>query len=365
MKPLCPPTNSNRNMHRPIRIPATPRQRVSGVTLIELMIALGFGLVLIMATLSIYLANKQTFTQVENLARLNENARIAFDLLGRDFREAGSTPCGNNNPGFAIDPALINWGPTEKGFTPYGKTQTLPTKEFGNATAQRVANTDAVIISSASDIHGLRTVDHSAANAQITLNKAGPGFKLGDYLMACNPNFATIFQITNDPANSTTIEHKFTGANCHNVLRKAGVQLSCTPTTDGLTIHPATIAKVTTITWYIANNGRGGRSLYRINRDTNTPEEMVEHINNMEIEYLVATARTEEPFDYVISTNYDTTAPGPKGQTAGTYGWWPGSFNIVAARVTLTLQTPENIGNDGQAITRQVTTVFNLRNKSF
>ena len=70
--------------------------RSKGVTLIELLIAMAFGLVLILATMSIYMANNQTFRQVENMSRLNENARIAFELLGREFREAGSTPCTSN-----------------------------------------------------------------------------------------------------------------------------------------------------------------------------------------------------------------------------------------------------------------------------
>lgn len=345
------------------------RGRTRGVTLIELMIALGFGLVLIVATLSLYLTNRQTFRQVENLARLNENARIAFELLGREFREAGATPCGNSQIANILnDPSVANWGGSKKGLTPYGKTQILPTKGFGTEAAQRVTGTDAVIISIANNDSGITVESHNASAASLKLNKLGAGFADGEIILACNYDFATIFQITNVQTTNVTLVHN-TGnsvspGNCTKALYIPGVQVSCASTT-GSEITGAAIVKIASISWYIANNGRGGRSLYRILESTNNPEEMVENITNMEIEYLPADAVNSAPFNYVISTNYATTTPAPKGDSAGTYTWWPNDFKLTAARVTLTLQTPDRVGTDGQPISRQVSTVFSLRNQIF
>jgi hypothetical protein len=93
---------------------------------------------------------------------------------------------------------------------------------------------------------------------------------------------------------------------------------------------------------------------------------MVENVTNMEIEYLVADAIKSEPFDYVISTNYATTAPKPKGNTSGaSYSWWPTNFRLAAARITLTLQTQESVGTDSRPIVRKLTTVFSLRNQIY
>lgn len=39
------------------------------------------------------------------------------------------------------------------------------------------------------------------------------------------------------------------------------------------------------------------------------------------------------------------------------------NFKPVAARVTLTLQTNEAVGTNAQVLTRQVSTVFTLRNQ--
>lgn len=350
--------------------PAVKRNRMRGVTLIELMIALGFGLVLIIATLSMFITNKQTFRQVENLSRLNENARIAFELLGRDFREAGATPCGNIMIGSALNtPNDVNFGSGQKGLSPYGKTEAMPSKAFGTGAAQRVSGTDAVIISYAAADSGI-TVEapHNPNAASLKLNKLGAGFVDGEIALACNNNFATIFQITNVQDTNVTLVHNTgnteTPGNCTKYLYKSGGIIDCT-SPDGDSIAGATIAKIFSTSWYIANNGRGGRSLYRIASTSNTPEEMVENITQMEIEYLPADATTSEPFDYVISTNYATTTPAPKGGTAGTYTWWPSKFQLSAARVTLTLRTPDAVGNDGQPISRQVSTVFSLRNQIF
>lgn len=365
-----------RSKHAPVPLLRSARRKhTRGITLIELMIALGFGLVLILATLSIYLANKQTFRQVENLARLNENARIAFELMGRELREAGATPCANSQVSNVLTNAsAINWGGAQKGITPYGKTQALPAKDFGTATAQRVTGTDAIVISTGSSDMGISVESHNANAASLKLNKLGSGFSDGEIILACDFRFATIFEISNVQSTNITLVHNTGnsnfpgGGNCTKVLYKAGEQVSCS-STNGDSINGATIVKVTSTSWYIANNGRGGRSLYRIATPSVTPEEMVENVTNMELEYLVADAVEAEPFNYVISTNYNTTSgtmPRPKGSTStSAYSWWPSSFNPIATRVTLTLQTPEAVGTDGQRLSRQVSTVFSLRNQIF
>ena len=339
-----------------------------GVTLIELLIALAFGLVLILATMSVYMANNQTFRQVENLSRLNENARIAFELLGREFREAGSTPCGNTQVSNVLNvPNNVNWSMTQKGITPFGANQEMPTKAFGSGAAARVQGTDAIIITGSSNDLGIRVESHNANAASLKLNKLGGGFQDGEIVLACDFNFATIFQITNIQATNVTLVHNTgtgTPGNCTKVLYKPGEQVSCS-STNGAEVTGASIVKVISTSWYIANNGRGGRSLYRIVSPSSTPEEMVENVTNMQIEYLVTDAIDSEPFDYVISSHYGTTIPRPVGVTSGNYTWWPTNFNIVAARVNLTLETASTVGTDGKKIIRQVTTVFNLRNQIY
>jgi type IV pilus assembly protein PilW len=68
--------------------------RQAGVTLIELMVSLVIGLLVLGGGVGIFLANRETNRDMEALARIHDNARIAFDLMGRSLREAGSNHCG-------------------------------------------------------------------------------------------------------------------------------------------------------------------------------------------------------------------------------------------------------------------------------
>lgn len=64
-------------------------KKQSGMSLIELMIALLIGLLLSAAIITVYLSNKQTFWNTEAAASLQENSRFALKLIMNDLRLAG------------------------------------------------------------------------------------------------------------------------------------------------------------------------------------------------------------------------------------------------------------------------------------
>lgn len=69
----------------------------AGMTLVELMVAMLIGLILIGATASVYIANKDTYRTSEVIARMQENGRVALHMIVDDLRMAGFM--GNNtNP---------------------------------------------------------------------------------------------------------------------------------------------------------------------------------------------------------------------------------------------------------------------------
>ncbi|HLT05029.1 MAG TPA: prepilin-type N-terminal cleavage/methylation domain-containing protein, partial [Pseudomonas sp.] len=74
-----------------------PRARQAGVSLIELMISLTLGLLVVGAAIGIFASNKAAYRTTQNLGRLQESGQIAFELLSRDIREAGSNPCDVNH----------------------------------------------------------------------------------------------------------------------------------------------------------------------------------------------------------------------------------------------------------------------------
>lgn len=59
-----------------------------GLSLIELMIAIALGLLLVAVVVQIYIGSKATYNKQEDLSRLQENGRVALEVLGRAGRIA-------------------------------------------------------------------------------------------------------------------------------------------------------------------------------------------------------------------------------------------------------------------------------------
>lgn len=84
--------------------------RQSGVSLVELMIAMMLGLFLMYALVEILINGKQSFGSANHLSRLQENGRIATNLVVSDVKRAGYWGGNSNVPGVAgtldqLDPA--------------------------------------------------------------------------------------------------------------------------------------------------------------------------------------------------------------------------------------------------------------------
>ena len=81
-----------------------PVPQIRGVTLVELMVALLIGAILLAGAITVYVNSRNAYTTNEILARMQENARFALDLLEPDIRQAGYW--GLNNGMIAIDGAV-------------------------------------------------------------------------------------------------------------------------------------------------------------------------------------------------------------------------------------------------------------------
>lgn len=76
-------------------------KRHRGMTLIEVMVALTIGLLITAAILSMFISMNKSYKQNDAIARLQENARFALELITQDLRHAGYF-------GNIADPAFIN-----------------------------------------------------------------------------------------------------------------------------------------------------------------------------------------------------------------------------------------------------------------
>lgn len=69
--------------------------RQTGLSLIELMIAMALGVVLLLGLVQIFSGVRVSFSSADSLARIQENSRFGLEFLRRDLRMAGHTGCLN------------------------------------------------------------------------------------------------------------------------------------------------------------------------------------------------------------------------------------------------------------------------------
>ncbi len=354
--------NATRIRHR--SAPPAP-----GVSLIELMIALVLGLVVTGAAIAIFLTNRQTYIASENVGRMQENARTAFELMSRDVREAAGNACGAGmlNTVNVLDPGAggLPWyADFSGGIRGYDGDTAFSDAAFGTGAAQRVAGTDAIELKS-SFSSNVTIESHNPTSAEFKVNTVDHGLDDGDIAMACDSNHAAIFQVTNaQPGTNVTIVHNIGTGSPGNCTKGLGSPLLCTANgtsyefgcafggaggidcTDPKNRWTAIIAKLKASRWYIGYNGRGGKSLYQgvlrnsggnLVVDTN---EITEGVDDMTLEYL-----SEGGVDY---------------QPAGAIGDWT---KVVAVRLSLHIAGQDKIGTDGKTLERWLDHVIAIRNR--
>lgn len=351
-----------------------------GFSLIELMIAMLLGLLVVAAAGGVFISNKRVYNATETLGRIQENTRVAFELMSRDIREAGGNPCGSSVPPINMLEHGNNafWSGYNDGLLGFDEDTAAPGLAEGTAEGQRVDGTDVVEVYSASG-GGIRVTSHPNPSAELDVVGTGD-IVVGDVLLVCNIGRSFIFEVTSLPGAGDKIGHNAgAGDNCSArftlpVPADPEDEYGCdnpnnnansycfTPAAGGGTCGedstvPAFVARATAIRWYVGNNARQGQSLYRsvmANRSaTNTPDtelsriEVVEGVEDLQVTYLVSGTN-----NYV---------------TADAVADWR---RVVAARLEVALEgargaqsAREIQGTDGEAIGRTVTHVVALRNR--
>lgn len=322
----------------------TARTRVRGLSLIELMLGMIVGLLLTAAAIGVFLSNQRVFAATDSLGRMTDGGRFAFETLARDIREAGSNPCSRHLPvaNTLNDPDKhwwSDWGEPVRGYA-------------GGSLTGSAAGTDAIELKSGGET-GLTVTEHTASSAQFKVSQNTAGLQSGDILMACDFRQAAIFQATNvNPANHTVVHNTGTGSpgNCSKGL---GFKqpMDCSANGTAYTYGPnSTLTKLHAVRWFVADNGRGGRSLFR---DTlgltgagtagSTAEEMVDGVLGLQLGYLLPGAN-----DYVAADAVPTER-------------WR---EVSAVRIELTLAGEANAGTDGQSLRRDFSHIVALRNRN-
>ena len=70
------------------------RKNEPGFTLIEIMIALAIAGILLVSIYNLYISQSRTYTVQEQVSEMQQNARIAMNMISTDIRMAGFNPTG-------------------------------------------------------------------------------------------------------------------------------------------------------------------------------------------------------------------------------------------------------------------------------
>lgn len=270
-----------------------------GVTLIELMVALVLGLVVAGAAMAVFLVNRQTYLATENLGRLQENARTAFELMAQDIRAAGMIPCSNEISTTAQ--SLNNVVASTEWWTAHG-TGATPAQQWESTSFIGYANADGDALQLIAAIPPAvvpTVVTDAPASGTLPVDlkvNSVDGIDAGDLLLVCDYGASSpkrspqgaLFQATS--AAGTTINISETGSpgNAAGGVSMFKFDAPQEPQPNGV------VSKLRPTRWYIGDNTRGGKSLFRsrLVNDAGTlsiaEDEIVANADDMDLAYLIS-----------------------------------------------------------------------------
>lgn len=321
--------------------------RSRGLALVELMIAMTLGLILIGAATGIMLSNSQSFRAAQNLSKAQESARLGFELIARDIRQAGSIPCGNGihveNLLSDSDTWYFNWigkpknslgTSTSSASVARGQLIGYPAAFTITGLTNKAANTQSITMLYASNegasVKSRSTEDGKQAY-KVQVSHRSHSFDTGDIAFLCNQDFASIF-VADVTADDNSLK----------ITTQNGQKLS--DAAQGLFNKNATVGKLKSRAWYIGNNKDQKKSLY-------LAEWTGSELSKIEI----ATGVSNLSFQYRLKDTADFKDP-----TDIAADQWP-LVNAVA--VTLEFEDPNTMPGE-QRIKRSFTSIVALRNRS-
>lgn len=317
-----------------------------GFTLVELMISLILGLLVVAAAGTIFISNQRTYAATQSLDRVQESARVAFELMARDIREAGGSPCDVESPVASVlntTPALPWYAQWFQGVKGYGATDSA--FDFSTSTGGRKTGTEALELKSATA--GASVSAHDTANARFTVDSNAHGLVTNDFAIVCDYGQTAIFRVTNAASTGNLITHAAATGAGQNCTTGLGLPVNCAAGT----VYPygknSVVARVNATRWYVGNNDSGSTSLYRTvlrPGGVESVEEVVPDIESLRFEYLPTG-----------STTYR------QASALTTAGQWA---EIRSVRVIIGLAGQGRVGPSGEVIKRELAFVAALRNRN-
>lgn len=293
--------------------------KTKGLSLVELMVALLISTVLLGGAISLMINSKRTYRTSDDLARLQENLRIASELMTYDFRMAGffgcsdpDDPTASNNQLNITTGDLYDTGNAIEGIESSVAANWFPSNNSTLVSSINAA-TDAITIRAAatSGSSYALSADMSTSSDTITItNPGGDIIAAGSLMVIHDCSSSDIFQVTTFNNTTDTIAHvvdpNFAPGN-------ASAALSKIYTTS------ASVTPLNNIRYYIDNlpGPNGGPALFRQvfqpvpdglgSTGVISNQALVEGIQNLQLLYGLDTGNDNIPDSYVEADNVGAT----------------------------------------------------------
>jgi type IV pilus assembly protein PilW len=311
-----------------------------------MMVSMAIGLIILSAMGFVFLSSTRVFQALEASSRIQENVRYTFEQISRDVRMAGFTGCSH------LTTANVLNGATGWQYNLFGRA--VHGTEAGGTFPTGVSNVlrgDGLTILEADNSQEYIVSSHNPSLAQFQLT-ANHNIKQGEILVVTDCSHAAVFQVTNVNNTIATVNHNTGNSTVPgNCTKGFGLPVDCSSTNGvSYTFPPGSrLLRLRAVTYYIRANGSGEPALYRqvlgatSGNASNTAEELVEGIEDMQIVYGVDTTGTADGVvdTYVTASQVPTTAPG-----ANLDEQWA---RVLAVRVSLI-----GVSSAGQEVMSQI-----------
>ncbi|KZX57929.1 hypothetical protein A3709_20100 [Halioglobus sp. HI00S01] len=261
-------------------------RRQQGLTLLETMVALALTAFLLLGAVQIFLATKTSSVSESSLAKLQENGRLAIELLSADIRRANYSGCNsidglveivatgvqfNGVRGFSRAASDSSWTPTPSG------------SDLTEASTNGRAGSDMLNIQMATTL-GKNILDGELGSSDddVTIT-ANPECAVGqnDLVIVSSCLSAHMFRVTNaitctDPTSDVTLE--FADSGNLPIPVEPGYRYG----------EPSELMKYENVAWYVADTGRdiAGSDVFALYRSVGgVAEELVEGVEYLRLEY--------------------------------------------------------------------------------
>jgi type IV pilus assembly protein PilW len=322
----------------------------SGLTLVELLVAMAVGLLLVLAVVSLYLGNKTSFRHQEVNSRLQEDGRFALETIAYDLRNADYTGCGSISiqSNVVTGYATTWWLDSRSMIRGYNSSTGYPV----DLTGANTAASDALVVMYR-DGESENIIDlHDAAASTFTLER-NHAFAQGEILYATDCRRATVFQITNSDSGSNEVKHAYSATpnpgpgNCQIELGSSCDQVPVFPYTFS---KGGFVARLVSKAYYIAPATSGSGNALYVHSVTGLPGvpakfELMPNVQAMRIHYGVDLDCDGTADRYVL-------AGAMSGLTSDCSIALPSQWNmVVSAKIELLMLSQEiNVTTDNQTL---------------